>query len=522
LPRNTASLLAAASIAGGAAAQSPNVLRVAPAQDLRILDPTWATADATQGHAYLIYDMLFALDAEGQPKPQMIESFTISPDRLVYDFTLRPGLRFHDGQPVTTRDVIASLKRWSIRAPDGRLLMARLESLEARDDRSFTIRLKLPFSMMLHSLGNPVATIPIILRESDASIAPQDQIRNSVGSGPFVFQPEKWMQGSRWSYRRNDAYVPRAEPPSGMAGGKVPRVAEIDFIYLPDPTTAANALARGEIDVLQQVPYDLIPVLERRSEITLKVIDPGGFQVLFRPNSLWPPFNNVKSRQALMALVDPREMLTAMVGDFRYARECLSAFMCMPGNPEPLDVKIPDIARAKRLMGEAGYAGEKVIILSPTDLPELHRVATVLAERLREIGVSAEQQDMDFGTLATLRTNMDDPAKSRSGWSIFPTWRAGLTAQNPIINSGISTSCDRKNWFGWPCDEEIERLRTAWLDARSPQEAQAIMRDINARFAEVVPYATVGQFFRPIAYRQEVKGILDAPVLLLWNVEKTR
>ena len=512
-------LLLAALFTGTARAET--TLRVAASEDLRAVDPTWTTADATQNFAYLVYETLFSLDSRFEPRPQMVESFTVSPDGLAYDFTLRPGLAFHDGAPVTSTDVVASLKRWSARAVDGRIFAARLASMEVVDPRRFAIRLKQPFSMLLASLANPASTIPVIMRAADAATDIGQPVRTTIGSGPGVFEPEKWGAGSSWRFHRNAAYIPRSEPPDGMAGGHVAKLDTVEYSYIPDPTTALNALRTGQIDIQQVVPYDLVPLLRQDPAITVQVEDPFGFQALIRPNSLVPPFNNPKAREALLYLADPADYLTAMTGgDPAMRKPCLSPFMCAPNLPAPRGAMRHDIARAKALLQEAGYHGETVVVLAATDLPELFQFSTVLSQRLTEAGVKVDQQNMDFATIATRRGNMEDPATSRGGWSLFTTWRPRLTASGPIINSFLSTSCDRKNFYGWPCDEALEKLRLSYLDATSAEGQRAVLDAIVDRFDAVLPYIPVGNFSRPMALRTSVTGLVSAPVLVLWNAEK--
>src|SRR5713101_6582947 len=137
------------------------VLRVVPHADLKVLDPHTNTATITVMHGHMIYDTLFSWDSKLRPKPQMVESYQVSPDRLVYTFTLRPGLKFHDGQPVTTRDVIPSLKRWMVRDTIGQALAIFLERIEAMDDKTFVIRLKEPFAFVEMALG---ALASVIMR----------------------------------------------------------------------------------------------------------------------------------------------------------------------------------------------------------------------------------------------------------------------------------------------------------------------------------------------------------------------
>ena len=110
-----------------------NVLRVVPGSDLAILDPIWTTATISQNHGYMIYDTLFGMNAEGRIQPQMVDSYETSPDGKTWTFTLRDGLEFHDGQPVTSEDVLASLQRWSRRDTMGQKLASFVEKWEPVD-----------------------------------------------------------------------------------------------------------------------------------------------------------------------------------------------------------------------------------------------------------------------------------------------------------------------------------------------------------------------------------------------------
>src|SRR6266513_3657320 len=181
----TALLLLAllAPICGASAADK--VLRVVPHADLKVLDPHTNTATITLMHGHMIYDTLFAWDSKLRPKPQMVESYQVSPDRLVYNFTLRPGLKFHDGQPVTTRDVIASLTRWMVLDVLGQAMTHFVEEFVAADDKTFVLRLKEPFGFVETALAISQGTAPVIMREKDALTDPYKSITETIGSGPF-------------------------------------------------------------------------------------------------------------------------------------------------------------------------------------------------------------------------------------------------------------------------------------------------------------------------------------------------
>jgi peptide/nickel transport system substrate-binding protein len=193
----------------------------------------------------------------------MVESFSTSDDKLTWTFTLRPGLKFHDGQPVTTRDVIASLKRWMARDTIGGKLGEYTDSMEIVDDKSFTLKLKRPMALVPFALGSAVGQIPVIMRESDAASDPMKPVTETIGSGPFRFNKAEWRSGAKVVYDRNPDYVPRSEPADGLAGGRVVKVDRVEWMIMPDPATAAAALQTGEIDIWEQPSQDLIPVLQR-------------------------------------------------------------------------------------------------------------------------------------------------------------------------------------------------------------------------------------------------------------------
>src|SRR6266566_1928198 len=287
-----------------ALAQGQNVLKFIPQADLRILDPITTTAYITRNHGYMVYDTLFAMDAKFQVKPQMVDKWEISRDNLTYTFTLRDGLKFHDGAPVRSADCIASIDRWSKRDALGQKLAEATESWTAVDDKTFTLKLKKPFPLTLEALAKPSSNVPFIMPERIAKTDASTNITEPIGSGPFKFVKEEWVPGSKVVYVKNTDYVPRKEAPSWAAGGKVVKVDRVEWIYIPDSATAAAAINAGEADIWEQLPPDLIPLLTRNKDITVENIDPLGSMGMIRFNFLYPPFNNEKMRQALLYMVN--------------------------------------------------------------------------------------------------------------------------------------------------------------------------------------------------------------------------
>jgi len=189
--------------------------------DLKILDPIWTTAYIVRNHGYMIYDTLFATDANGEVKPQMVDKYEMSADKRTYTFTLREGLAWHDGQPVAAEDCVASIKRWAAKDSTGQMLMTFVSSLEVKDPGTFVMNLKEPTRLVLLGLGKPSSNVPFIMPKRVAETDPNTQISDFTGSGPFIFKRDEWKPGDKTVYVKNEKYNPRSEPASGLAGGKV-------------------------------------------------------------------------------------------------------------------------------------------------------------------------------------------------------------------------------------------------------------------------------------------------------------
>jgi len=516
---NLAWLALAAMVLPAAAQQK--VLKFIPQADLRILDPIATTAYITRNHGYMVYDTLFAIDAKFQVKPQMVDKWELSKDKLTYTFTLRDGLKFHDGQPVRSADCIASIDRWAKRDALGQKLAEATEAWSAVDDKTFKLKLKKPFPLTLDALAKPSSNVPFIMPERIAKTDPFKNIEDPTGSGPFKMVKPEWVPGNKVVYVKNTDYVPRKEPPSWASGGKVVKVDRVEWIYIPDSATAAAALNAGEADIWEQLPPDLIPVLAKNKDVTVKNIDPLGSMGMVRFNFLYPPFNNAKMRQALMHVINQQDYVIGIAGSPKNGHPCYSYFTC--GTPlssevgaEPLKGK-RDFEKAKQLVKESGYKGEKVVIIDATDQPIVHAQSLLTLENLKKIGVNAEVQAGDWGTLITRRA-VKEPLE-KGGWSIFHTWLVGPDMVNPAVNFPIRGTGD-KAWFGWPTDPKMEELREAWFNATTPAASKKAAEAVQKEAFEFVPIIPTGQFILPTAYRSNISGLIIAPINLLWNVEK--
>ncbi|HEV7326838.1 MAG TPA: ABC transporter substrate-binding protein [Bosea sp. (in: a-proteobacteria)] len=497
-----------------AAAQT--VLKVRPFGDLRTLDPMTTSDYMVRNHAYMVYDTLFAQDAKGLIKPQMAESFTTSADGLTWTFVLRDGLKFHDNTPVTSTDVVASLKRWGERDGLGQQLMAHTASLTATDPKTITLVLKDRWSLVLDALGKPSSMLPVIMPARIAATPSNQNITDTTGSGPFMLVKDQWSPGSKIVYVKAPTYQPRKEAPDGLAGGKQANVDRVEWLIMPDAQTALNALQAGEIDIFEEMPPDMISLVKGNAKITVSKL--AALQGVFRMNQSQPPFNNPKLRQAILRLVDQEQTVRAYVDDKALYTACPSFYMC--DSPYFTDAAWPkpDVAAAKKLIAESGYKGEKIVVLDATETA-LSPQTLVVSQLMRDAGLNVDYQAMDWGTLSSRRTSKNPV--DQGGWSTFASGPAAPDMTEPVGHLALRSNCD-SSWFGWPCDEAIEKLRAEFTMAPDLDARKAIARKIQERAVETVPYVPVGQFWLVRGQQASLQGLLSPGVPVYWNVSKGR
>ena len=527
-------LLLAASLAAPAVAQTPaaqtpaaqapaaqaKVLHVAPSADLTQLDPVFSSIVITRIYGLMVYEELFAWDAKLNPKPQMVSDFTTSPDQLTWRFTLRDGLKFHDGQPVTTADVIASLKRWMSRDPVGGKVQAVLASLGPIDAKTFEMKLTRPYPALLFSLGSGIGQIPVIMRERDLQGDPNLRINTAIGSGPFRFNQAARISGALSVFDKNTDYVPRAEPPDGLTGARLVKVDRVEWKVQPEAATAAAALANGEIDLIEQPALDLLPQMAKNRAIRIQKMTDLANTTMLRPNALYPPFNNPKARLALAYIVNQDDVMQAAFGDPSNWQRCNSYYVCHGpyGTEAGAENLKPDLAKAKQLLAEAGYHGEKLYFPSTHEIDWMGQMATVVADEMQHAGMNVEIEWADWGTTSGRLSNREKPSE-HGGWNLFVTGASGPTMHHPLTNLGTNMACDGKNFAGWPCDEAAEKLRAAFLDADEAARPAAL-DTLHRYLAEVQPYRVLGQYDQPVAMRTNITGMLTSPVMLYWNIDK--
>ncbi len=492
-----------------------------PQANLTSLDPVWTTAVVSRNHAGLIWETLYGRDEKLDPKPQMLEGDLVEDNGLRWTMKLREGLNFHDGERVLARDCVASLKRWMRRDQIGQTIAGRMDELVATDDRTLVFRLKKPFSSLPYALARTQPT-PVIMPERLAETDPFKQVPEIVGSGPFRWVANEYVAGNRAVYAKNEKYNPRPEPASFCAGGYRVFVDRVEWRIIPDASTAANALINGEVDWVDAPLPDLLPMLRRAQGVRVEPIDIYGTFGVFRFNQLHGATANAGVRRAMVAALDMVEVMTAVMGEDKSLYKAPVGFF-LPGTPSENDAGMAAVtkrhseAEIRAMLKAAGYGGERIVLMHPTDQTFYDAMCQVATASWKKVGLNIDSVHTDWGTVVQRRTNKEPLDKG--GWSVFPAGFPAGEYGNPITATNLRGN-GAGAWFGWPEDNVVEDMRDRWMDSTDPAEQKRLDREIQARSFETVPFIPLGQYMPPAGTRRNLTGILKGAMPVFWNVQK--
>src|SRR5216683_2017446 len=404
-----------------AGAARANTLVFVPTSDLAVLDPIVTFNRPTRNYAYLVFDTLYGIDTNWQAQPQMVAGHEVEDDGLTWHLKLREGLRFHDNEPV---------------------------------------------------LAGPGGTVPAIMPERLAATSPYQPVKEIVGSGPYRFLPDEHISGARAAFGRFAEYRPRESGAAGFTSGpKIVHFDRVEWLTL-DSFSAQAALGNGEIDWWESPARDLFAQVARDSSVAAVSHYMPAMGIL-RFNQLYPPFDNPAMRHALLPAIDQNEAMIAIAGEDpadRYDGVGIFPTGTPLANEAGIEVlKSPrDYPAAKKALAGAGYKGEKIVIISPTDVGGISTLSRIGAEQLRRAGINVDFQEMDFGTVIRRRTSQATPDKG--GWNVFFTLiDRSIPNTNPFGNQALRAD-GKAAWDGWPDSPKIEALRAQWLDAIEPDQ----------------------------------------------------
>jgi peptide/nickel transport system substrate-binding protein len=489
---------------------------------LSVLDPVFSGNRPTRNYAYLVFDTLYGLDTEWKPQPQMVEGHEVAPGGLEWTLRLREGLRFHDKEPVLARDVVASIHRFAPRVSFANALMTATDELSAPDDRTVRFRLKRPFPHLPAALAGPGGNVPAIMPERLAKESPFTPVAEVVGSGPYRFLKDEHVSGARSAFERFDLYRPRDGGPVGFtAGPKVAYFDRVEWLTL-DSFSASAALRNGEIDWWENPARDLVDQVsaDRNLTVVSHFATANGIMTF---NQLHPPFDNPAIRRALLGAIDQAEAMSVIAGnDPDNWRGGTGLFGS--GTPFATDVGT-EIIRSprnypavKQALEAAGYKGEKIVVIAPTDVSELGNLTKIGAEQLRRAGMNVDLQEMDFGSVVRRRANQGPPDKG--GYNMFCTLiDRSLPNANPYGNLAIRAD-GKEILNGWANSPRVEELRAAWLEASDFDQQKQICVELQKQLWVDVPFIPMGEYWQASAYRKNLTNVQPGCFAAFYTVRR--
>ena len=517
--------LAAASLLASPAilrAADSRVLKFVPQADLSVLDPIF-TAYVTRHHALMVYDTLYGLDRNYRAVPQMLEGAVQEQEGRLWRFTLRPGLMFHDGEPVRARDCVASIRRWTMADPIGQMLLQNTQEMTAESDRVFTLRLREPFPLLPDVFAKLSSPVLVMMPERLASQPVTTRLTEVLGSGPFRFKADERVPGARNVYERFAGYKPRESgETSWTAGPKVVHFDRVEWVTMPDVATVASALQRGEVDWWEYAASDLVPLLRRNSAVQIASTSPLGFMPSMQLNHLHAPMDNPAFRRVVLSAVNQADFLTATAGtDSNVWKDGVGIFT--PGTPYATQagmdalVHPDDLAGLKSALAASGYKGEKVVLLGANDLPSIGAWADVANDMLKKIGVNVDYQPSDWGTVLTRRLKREPI--DQGGWSLYPTAVDGIEQLTPLTHRfirGVGPAAP----IGWLTSPALETIRNDFIKEDDEGKRKSLSERLQVQALQDVPYIPLGQYQQMTALRKDLVGRLDG-VTLFWNLRRS-
>jgi len=502
-------ILAAVALSASVAAAQPagakkgGTLRVGMIGEPPTLDLHATTAVITREIGVNAFEGLYALDARFQPAPLIAEGHDVADGGRRYTIRLRKDVKFHNGKLLTSADVVASLRRWGATATTGKAIWKNVESVDAKGPQAIEIRLKEPSVTLLTVLAQ-VDSAAVIYPKEVIDASADGQLKELIGTGPYRIvehRPDRHIKLVRF-----DGYVPRAEPASGLAGQRIAYVDEIYFLPVPDYATRQAGMVTGEYQFIQQVKPDQYDRIKSTPGVEPVVAKPYGWVTLVL-NTRQGLLTDKRLRQAIQAALDVEPMMLAGLGHKDFYRFDPGLFFPEQTWHSKAGAALynqHDKDKARRLLKEAGYAGQPLRWLVTTQYALHVKPALVAKSQLEEVGFKIDLQVSDWATVVQRRNKPEL-------WEVFST----AFVFSPEPSSAAQVLCE---WPGWWCNPEKDQLLQVM--AREPDEKKryATWEKIQTIFYAEAARIKIGDYFRLDARRKEVQGYAPGPYMHFWNV----
>lgn len=467
------------------------------------LDSVMTVSQVALDIAGNMFETLYTLDADYQPTPMLAESVDISEDGKTYTFKLREGVKFHNGEEMTSEDVAASMNRWLEKSSRAKSLLPNAQFV-AEDTYNVVLNLESAASDVLIIMSSQ-ANFPAIMPKEVVDAAPAEGIAEFIGTGPFKFG--EWKQDQYIHLVKYDDYQAVDLEPSGFSGKKEAFVNDVYYHFVSDHSTRIAGIQTGEYDIADSIPIESYEQLEGMDQVNVYA-DAGGTLTLFY-NTNEGALANFKVRQAINTALNMDEiMLASFVNDELYT--------LAPGYMNPNQVQWAsdagieaynqaDLEKAKTLLQEAGYNGEEVRLLTTQDYAEMYTATIVVQEQLRQLGVNVKVENYDFPTFLERKNDFKnwDIFITSNGYQLTPPQ---LLALNP-------------EWAG-ANDPKIAELKVAIRSAETPEKAKEKWDELQGfLYNEYLSSTAIGQYKTIIATTNKLEGFAPFEGPIVWNTK---
>lgn len=470
------------------------------------LDPHMSTATGTFDFATQIFEPLFAIDSKYVPQPMLAESYDMSDDGKTVTIKLREGVSFHNGKEMTAEDVIASMNRWKEVSISSKANLGDAK-FESNGDYEVKITLAEKNPLIISTLANPQQFAAIMPKEIIES-ANADGITEYIGTGPF--KVEEYKDTQQLHLKKFEDYSALDTPSDGLSGNKEAKVDDIYIDIVTDETIRFSGLQTGEYDLAFRLSYDNAEQLE--SGDSLKTFaETYGFQGMFF-NKKDRFFVDNTARKAVNSALNMDEILTAAYTSEDY----YNADPSLVNSDQKLwyndagkgEYNQNDPEKGKRLLKEAGYKGEEIVILATREYPTHYQAALVIQSQLEDIGMNVSLEVYDW---ATLLEHREDPG----AWDIFVS---GFNFE-PLPAEGVYLH-SRNEYAGWNNSPEIDSLVESIQHSKSQEDATKLFSELQAEIWDYLPFVLFGHHKPLHAMQADIEGFDVNYSMMLWNLEK--
>lgn len=511
--RRIGKLMASGLIATGLAAAQTTVhadmLRYATIGEPPSLDQQVVTSDLATTIAHHLFEGLYTFDSENAPQALLAAGEKLADGGKTIVIALRRGVKFHNGDEMTSKDVVASLKRWGEFGARGGLLFANVTDVAASDRYEVTIKLNQPFGPwknLLAFINGGAAIYPAsVAAAGKEPIAP----KNYIGTGPYRFS--EWKPNRHVELVRFNDYASPKGAANGYAGKRDAKIEVLRFIPIPDVGARVSGLRAGDYDYAESIPGDLFADLDADPKVTTILNGGPIFGLVFMNSKEGPLKTNFALRRAIQTALNKEDALRIAIGPEKLWRS--NGSFLPQGNvwfteSGAENFSRGDALRAKAMAKDAGYAGEPIKFMVSTNYAFHYDKAVVYTKQLAQAGFNIDLQVYDWATLIQKRAQSDQ-------WDMFFTHHGFVP--DPIL---LSVMNDK--YPGWWATPEKAKLKAEFTASSDPNTRQKIWAEIQQLIYQQVPTMKTGDVYTYNIASPKLRGLGDATLIWphFWNVSK--